>query len=119
MKAFRSQLILLPLVRPNGGSLIAAGVWGPGKNELATIRSVAASEERDLICVPCLQDLPLILSRSHILRDPSRLREVIGAKEFVDVFGPAKPHKKGERQNVFGSEDMLKVAPKGVDKTHP
>lgn len=28
----------LHLVRPNGGSLIAAGVWSPGKNELATIR---------------------------------------------------------------------------------
>ncbi|KAG8877903.1 hypothetical protein FRB97_002937 [Tulasnella sp. 331] len=56
---------------------------------------------------------------SHILRNPSRLKEVIGAKEFVDVFGPAKPHKKGERQNVFGSEDTLKVAPKGVDKSHP
>ncbi|KAG8984522.1 hypothetical protein FRB94_006668 [Tulasnella sp. JGI-2019a] len=57
--------------------------------------------------------------RTHILRNPSRLRDVIGKKEFVDIFGPAKPHKKGERQNIFGGDDMLKVAPKGIDKTHP
>ena len=31
---------------------------------------------------------------------------------------PAKPHPKGTRQNIFGGEDELKVAPKGVDKTH-
>lgn len=61
----------------------------------------------------------LALIRSHLLRSPSRLREVIGAREFVDAFGPAKPHRKGERQNVFGGEDQLKVAPKGVEKTHP
>lgn len=39
------------------------------------------------------------------------------------MFGPAKPHKDGKninskRQNVFGHEDALKVAPKGVDKDH-
>jgi len=36
----------------------------------------------------------------------------------VELFGEAKPHPKGKRQNVFGHEDTLKVAPKGVDKTH-
>lgn len=36
----------------------------------------------------------------------------------MNLFGPAKPHAKGERQNVFGHEDALKVAPKGVDKGH-
>jgi len=34
------------------------------------------------------------------------------------MFGPAKPDKNGKRQNVFGHDDALKVAPKGVDKTH-
>jgi hypothetical protein len=48
------------------------------------------------------------------------MRKIIGAKDFVKMFGEAKPHPKGSRQNVFGGEDALKVAPKleGVDKTH-
>lgn len=33
-------------------------------------------------------------------------------------FGEPRPHPKGERQNVFGAEDELKTAPKGVAKNH-
>lgn len=33
-------------------------------------------------------------------------------------FGEPRPHPKGKRQNVFGGEDELKTAPKGVDKHH-
>ncbi|KAI0708617.1 hypothetical protein C8Q76DRAFT_627185 [Earliella scabrosa] len=92
----RSLPILLhsPLpVKPGDESLIAAGSWCPGKNELATIRS-------------------------NLQRSSRRLREVISAPDFEALFGPARPHPKGERQNIFGMEDELKVAPKGIDKTH-
>ena len=82
-------------VSPNGNSLLAAGVWQPQKDELATIRH-------------------------NVLRDPATLRDAISRPEFVELFGPPKVHPKGKRQNVFGHDDALKVAPKleGVDKTH-
>ncbi|PPQ69046.1 hypothetical protein CVT26_003755 [Gymnopilus dilepis] len=79
--------------KPGNESLIAAGSWCPGKNELATIRA-------------------------NILRNPSRLRSAISADEFVKYFGKPNPHPKGERQNIFGGEDELKTAPKGVAKDH-
>ncbi|KAJ7594864.1 hypothetical protein C8J56DRAFT_927809 [Mycena floridula] len=75
----------------SGGSMIAAGTWCPGKTELNFLRA-------------------------SILRDPSRLRQVISAKEFVKYFGPAKAG--GKRQNIFGRDDELKVSPKGIDKAH-
>ncbi|KAK8850416.1 hypothetical protein IAR55_004334 [Kwoniella newhampshirensis] len=77
---------------PNGKSIMAGGLWQPGKDELASIRS-------------------------HLLADPQRFRDVIENEEFVKVFGEAK-EKKGKRQNVFGHDDALKVAPKGVEKGH-
>lgn len=80
-------------ISPNSKSILACGIWQPGKNELATLRH-------------------------HFTTSPQRFRDVIEAKEFVRLFGPAKVGKKGERQNVFGGEDALKVAPKGVDKGH-
>ncbi|KAI0752617.1 hypothetical protein C8Q80DRAFT_1147298 [Daedaleopsis nitida] len=79
--------------KPGGESIIAAGSWCPGKNELATIRS-------------------------NLQRSSRRLRQIISAPEFEALFGSAHPHPKGARQNIFGMEDELKVAPKGVDKTH-
>ncbi|PIL28791.1 hypothetical protein GSI_08835 [Ganoderma sinense ZZ0214-1] len=45
-------------------------------------------------------------------------RDVISSPEFEALFGPAKPRPNGGRQNIFGAEDELRVAPKGVDKTH-
>ena len=81
------------VVKPGGGSLLAAGSWCPGKNELATIRS-------------------------RIKRNPSRLRRIINAPLFVENFGPPKPVSKKGRQNIFGADDELKTAPKGVDKDH-
>ncbi|KZT08078.1 uncharacterized protein LAESUDRAFT_724064 [Laetiporus sulphureus 93-53] len=78
---------------PGGESLIAAGTWCPGKNELATIRS-------------------------NILRSSTRLRSLISSPEFVRYFGEPRPHPRGERQNIFGMQDELKVAPKGIEKTH-
>ncbi|KAL0945756.1 hypothetical protein HGRIS_012045 [Hohenbuehelia grisea] len=81
-------------LKSNGESLIAAGSWCPGKNELATIRS-------------------------NILRNPSRLRDTISAPEFVQLFGAAKRPSDGRRSNIFGMDDELKVAPKGIDKSHP
>jgi uncharacterized protein (DUF2461 family) len=81
------------IVKPGGESLLAAGSWCPGKNEIATIRT-------------------------RILRNPSRLRRIISAPRFVENFGPPKPHAKKGRQNIFGRDDELKTAPKGFDKKH-
>ncbi|KAJ7805788.1 hypothetical protein B0H14DRAFT_2878515 [Mycena olivaceomarginata] len=76
--------------KPGNESLIAAGAWCPGKNELATLRS-------------------------NIQRDSSRLRRMITEPTFVKYFGEPKP---GARRNIFGRDDELKVAPKGIPKTH-
>ncbi|KAJ7628657.1 hypothetical protein FB45DRAFT_918896 [Roridomyces roridus] len=78
------------MIKPGNQSIIAAGSWCPGKNELATIRS-------------------------NILRSPTRLRQIISNPVFVGHFGEPKP---GERRNIFGREDELKVAPKGIAKDH-
>ncbi|EJU01367.1 hypothetical protein DACRYDRAFT_116544 [Dacryopinax primogenitus] len=80
-------------IQPGGNSMIACGSWCPGKNELDSIRH-------------------------HIKHNPSQLRQIISSKAFVKHFGPPKPDPKGRRQNVFGREDELKTAPKGVDKNH-
>ncbi|KAF9445660.1 hypothetical protein P691DRAFT_709932 [Macrolepiota fuliginosa MF-IS2] len=80
-------------LKPGNESMIAAGSWCPAKNELDTIRA-------------------------NIKRDPTRLRQVISEPEFEQYFGEAKPHPQRERQNIFGMEDELKTAPKGVAKDH-
>ncbi|KAF8444536.1 hypothetical protein L210DRAFT_3610911 [Boletus edulis BED1] len=79
--------------KPGDESLLAAGAWCPAKNELNMIRN-------------------------HIKRSSDRLRQIISEPEFVAHFGKPHPHPKGERQNIFGAEDELKTAPKGVDKNH-
>ncbi|KAJ7481716.1 hypothetical protein FB451DRAFT_1394349 [Mycena latifolia] len=76
--------------KPGNHSMIAAGTWCPGKNELDTIRL-------------------------NIQRDPTRLRQIISAPAFVKYFGEAKA---GAKRNIFGMDDELKVAPKGIAKTH-
>ncbi|EAU81224.2 hypothetical protein CC1G_09468 [Coprinopsis cinerea okayama7 len=68
-------------LKPGDESFIAAGLWCPGRNELANIR-------------------------------------ILSAPGFVELFGKPEPHPKGARQSIFGHEDELKVAPKGVDKNH-
>jgi len=80
-------------IKPGDESMLAAGAWCPGKNELNMIRN-------------------------HIKRSSDRLRQVISEPEFVAHFGEPRPHPKGNRQNIFGREDELKTAPKGVDKNH-
>jgi uncharacterized protein (TIGR02453 family) len=79
-------------ISPNGHSILASGIWQPGKTELETIRH-------------------------HLMSAPQRFRDVIGAEAFVRLFGQPRAVK-GKRVNVFGGEDQLKVAPKGVDKGH-
>ncbi|KAK0459214.1 uncharacterized protein EV420DRAFT_1642196 [Desarmillaria tabescens] len=83
--------VILYFIKPGGESLFAGGLWCPGRNELATIRS-------------------------NIKRNSFQLREIISSPEFVKYFGEPKP---GKRNNIFGRDDELKVAPKGVDKDHP
>ncbi|PBK86992.1 hypothetical protein ARMGADRAFT_1017025 [Armillaria gallica] len=78
-------------LKPGGESLFAGGLWCPGRNELATIRT-------------------------NIKHNSSQLRDIISSPEFVKYFGEPKP---GKRNNIFGRDDELKVAPKGVDKDHP
>ncbi|KAG6906728.1 hypothetical protein DXG01_012418 [Tephrocybe rancida] len=82
-------------VKPGNESILAAGLWCPGRNELANIRGN--------IQRPAGAD---------------RLREVLSNPTFVEFFGEPRPAKDGARQSVFGMDDELKVAPKGVDKTH-
>jgi hypothetical protein len=56
---------------------------------------------------------------AHLLRNPTRFRRLIGAPAFTRLFGAAAhPGVAGEVQNVFGREDELKNAPKGVPKDH-
>ncbi|CAE6451552.1 unnamed protein product [Rhizoctonia solani] len=86
-------------IKPGGGSLVAAGVWCPGKNELQTIRNV--------------------IQRNH----GRRLRQILAEPGFVKYFGKPRPlatkGKEPKRQSIFGAEDELKVAPAGVKKDHP
>lgn len=56
--------------------------------------------------------------RSNLQRSSRRFRQIISSPDFEAFFGPAQPHLSGGRQNIFGGEDELRVAPKGVDKTH-
>ncbi|KAJ7662091.1 hypothetical protein DFH06DRAFT_1191442 [Mycena polygramma] len=76
--------------KPGNQSIFAAGAWCPNKNELDTIRS-------------------------NIQRDSSRLRRIISEPAFKEKFGEPKP---GARRSIFGRDDELKVAPKGIPKTH-
>lgn len=99
-------------VEPENGTFIAAGAWCPGKNELQTIRQCSVR-----LLVP--SKLLTCFHRHNLLRSSARLRQIISSTEFTGLFGEAKPHPQGERRNVFGREDELKVAPKGVDKNHP
>ena len=66
------------------------------------------------------------------MRSSTRFKDIISSPEFEKIFGEAKPKpspkgKKAnpagtdsysQRRNVFGREDELKVAPKGVPKDH-
>lgn len=81
------------LIKPGDESMIAAGAWCPGRDELSSIRN-------------------------HILHSPDRLREILSDPEFVTNFGEPRPHPEGKRRSVFGREDELKTAPKGIDKHH-
>lgn len=82
-------------IGPGGGSLLAAGCWQPGTEQLKSIRQA-------------------------ILRDPQQLRDAISEKEFVKLYGQPEPRKDGGRQSIFGLSDQLKNSPKleGVDKNH-
>ncbi|KAF8986967.1 hypothetical protein BDQ17DRAFT_1259020 [Cyathus striatus] len=80
---------------PDSESLIAGGLWYPKKAELDILRTN--------------------LQRPNGAR---LLRQLISSPEFVKLFGPAKSHPKGKRQNVFGMEDELKSAPRGVSQGH-
>ncbi|WWC92166.1 uncharacterized protein L201_007120 [Kwoniella dendrophila CBS 6074] len=83
-------------ISPNNKSLLACGLWQPDKNQLSSIRH-------------------------QFLNNPKEFRQCISKKEFTNLFGEPKEEKKGKnikRQNVFGNDDALKVAPKGIEKDH-
>jgi hypothetical protein len=56
---------------------------------------------------------------SNIQRDPSRLKAILADPSFTTFFGAPRPAPDGERQSIFGRDDELKNAPKGVAKDHP
>jgi hypothetical protein len=56
---------------------------------------------------------------SNIQRDPSRLKAILAESSFTAFFGAARPAPDGARQSIFGRDDELKNAPKGVAKDHP
>ena len=60
----------------------------------------------------------VMILRNNLLRSSTRLRTIISDPQFEGLFGEAKPQVKGVRSNIFGREDELKVAPKGVAKDH-
>jgi len=76
-------------VIPGNEGLIATGSWCPQRDELATQHQAESTD---------------VISSAD--------------SEFVEFFGEATPHLKGERRNIFGNEDELKTAGKGVDKEH-
>lgn len=80
---------------PRGGSLLAAGYWGPSSENTKALRE-------------------------QIVADSGPLRKILKEKTFCKYFGDFDPTTK-TRQNVFGAEDALKKAPKmeGVTKDHP
>ena len=87
-------------------------VWGPGARARMSSKALGASY---------LVSPPLHLShnfRHSIKANPAPLRELITDPIFESLFGKAKAEK-GKRSNIFGHEDELKTAPKGVEKTHP
>ncbi|KAG8744110.1 hypothetical protein FRC10_010791 [Ceratobasidium sp. 414] len=95
--------------QPGNKTVIAAGVWCPGKNEVQSIRQAHPRRCMD----------KNVIFRNHA----RRLRQIIAEPSFVKLFGPPKPlaTKKGQeskRQSIFGGEDELKVAPTGVNKNH-
>ncbi|KAL0572077.1 hypothetical protein V5O48_009895 [Marasmius crinis-equi] len=55
---------------------------------------------------------------TNLMRNSQPLRDIITSPDFVKYFGEAKAQPNGQRSNIFGAEDELKVAPKGVDKEH-
>lgn len=69
----------------------------------------------------CFFSYFLLPNRNHLLRSTpaaETLHTIIASKAFTTHFGAPSPHPNGDRQSVFGHEDELKVAPKGVDKNH-
>jgi len=98
-------------VKPGNESIIAGGSWCPGRSELANIRYLSLSLDLSNRTFS-------LLYRANIQRNPRRLRRVISAPNFVKYFGKPEPNPHGGHQNIFGMDDELKTAPKGVDKDH-
>ncbi|KAE8212336.1 hypothetical protein CF327_g4011 [Tilletia walkeri] len=90
-------------ISPDGRSYIAGGKWSPNKEELGKIRQH-------------------ILDKTALGKE---LQQVVSAKEFVKLFGaPVKSTseiKDGQRRNLWGFSDQLKIAPKitGLQPDHP
>ncbi|KAF7792032.1 hypothetical protein EIP86_003059 [Pleurotus ostreatoroseus] len=83
--------------------------------ETMTVRN-ADLESR---CRPSSDDPICYVQReNNLLRSSTRLRRIISSPTFVDLFGEPSPDPKGGRRSIFGREDELKVAPKGVAKDH-
>ena len=81
---------------PNGRSILAAGIWGPEKDQLASIRYVSSSRPNPSPSAlprlpPFLTTLFSLPPSAFILNSPKRLRKILSAPEFVAEFGEPKP----------------------------
>ena len=74
------------LVSPGNGSVLAAGLWQPGKDELANIRA-------------------------NILRSSAPLRTVLSEQEFVKMFGEPKKHPPLPTKHNPGKKDTGGLSP--------
>ncbi|TIB81902.1 hypothetical protein E3Q22_00632 [Wallemia mellicola] len=83
------------MIQPNNRTIFAAGKWQGEKEELQALRD-------------------------NIVSNSTPLKNIIEGDGFVKYFGSPDPAKraKGERKNLFGMDDELKVAPKGFAKDH-
>jgi hypothetical protein len=107
MNVYQSSLVTRALLLRVHGVLLRMNSRLSGGYRLCVVSMVFS-------CFP-------ILNRNHLLRSTpaaKTLHTILASEAFTTHFGPPHPHPQGDRQSVFGHEDELKVAPKGVDKNH-
>ncbi|CED84912.1 Conserved hypothetical protein CHP02453 [Phaffia rhodozyma] len=121
-------------IKPGDQSILAVGVWEPGKEELALIRQSMADAPktfRRIISAPEFvaefgepSPLPAVLK-------PKPKAKSKGKKKGTEAVSSSEDENKGgkrqkievplpsRRRNVFGGDRELKVAPMGYPKDHP
>jgi len=123
-------------VRPSNESFIAAGLWQPAKQELDNIRANLLRNSRPfrrLISSPRFEEFfgeAKVASPSTSAKSKGKGKAKGKKGEDQDEVEEKEERQRAgkdvaikvehrERTNIFGREDELKVAPKGVPKDHP